>query len=166
MNEKASPQSRMNTHFLHLSEIILLLLLKFNKLFDEILGNWDTKPVKFQLKPRASPYFGVPDVHLNSKWAAHMFHLPKNSGITSFISNNWEPKKSMVCKTFPIQKIIDVLLKLQEFQWVTAQDLNMGCYTIRLKPGASKMCTIILPWGKYCCKKLQIGIAVWSDIFQ
>jgi hypothetical protein len=47
-----------------------------------------------------------------------------------------------------------------------ALDLNMGYYTIRLDPDASKICTIIFPWGKYSYKQLTMGIAGSPDIFQ
>jgi hypothetical protein len=42
----------------------------------------------------------------------------------------------------------------------------MGYYTIRLDPDASKICTIIFPWGKYSYKRLPMGIAESPDIFQ
>jgi hypothetical protein len=42
----------------------------------------------------------------------------------------------------------------------------MGYYTIRLDPTAAKMCTIILPWGKYSYQRLPMGFAGSADIFQ
>jgi hypothetical protein len=42
----------------------------------------------------------------------------------------------------------------------------MGYYTIRLDPAASKICTILFPWGKYSFKQLPMGIAGSPDIFQ
>jgi hypothetical protein len=42
----------------------------------------------------------------------------------------------------------------------------MGYYTIRLDPDASKICTIIFPWGKYSYKRLPMGIAGSPDIFR
>jgi hypothetical protein len=42
----------------------------------------------------------------------------------------------------------------------------MGHYTIRLDPNASRICTIIFPWGKYSYKRLLMGIAGSPDIFQ
>jgi hypothetical protein len=42
----------------------------------------------------------------------------------------------------------------------------MGYYTIRLDPGASKICAIIFPWGKYSYLKLLIDIVSSPDIFQ
>jgi hypothetical protein len=42
----------------------------------------------------------------------------------------------------------------------------MGYYTIRLDPDASKICTIIFPWGKYSYKRLPMAIAGSPNIFQ
>jgi hypothetical protein len=59
-----------------------------------------------------------------------------------------------------------VLRELEGFTFATALDLNMGYYTIRLDPDASRICTIIFPWGKYIYKRLPMGIAGSPDIFQ
>jgi hypothetical protein len=56
--------------------------------------------------------------------------------------------------------------KLEGFTYAMALDLNMGYYTISLDPDASKICTIIFPWGKYSYKRLPMGIAGSPDIFQ
>ncbi len=42
----------------------------------------------------------------------------------------------------------------------------MGYYTIRLDSDASKICTIIFPWGKNSYLRLPMGIACSPDIFQ
>jgi hypothetical protein len=47
-----------------------------------------------------------------------------------------------------------------------ALDLNMGYYTIRLDPDASRICTVIFHWGKYFYKRLTMGIAGSPDIVQ
>jgi hypothetical protein len=59
-----------------------------------------------------------------------------------------------------------VLQEFEGFTFETALDLNMGYYTIRLDPDASKICTIIFPWGKYSYLRLPMGIAGSPDIFQ
>jgi hypothetical protein len=58
------------------------------------------------------------------------------------------------------------LQEIEGFSYATALDLNMGYYTIRLDPDASKICTIIFSWGKYYYKRLPMGIAGSPDIFQ
>ncbi len=82
------------------------------------------------------------------------------------MSDFWEVIKRLVRKPFPIPKISTVLKELNGFTFATALDLNMGYYTIRLDPDASKICTIIFPWGKYSYKRLPTGIAGSPDIFQ
>ena len=59
-----------------------------------------------------------------------------------------------------------MLQELQGFTFTTDLDLNMGYYTIRLDPNASRICTIIFPWGKYSYLRLPMGIAGSPDIFQ
>ncbi len=58
-----------------------------------------------------------------------------------------------------------VLQELEGFSFATALDLN-SYYTIRLDTDASKIFTIIFPWGKYSYKQLPLGIAGSPDIFQ
>jgi hypothetical protein len=72
----------------------------------------------------------------------------------------------LIRKPFPIPKISTVLQELEGFTFATALDLNMGYYTIRLDPDASRICTVIFPWGKYSYKRLPMGIAGSPDIFQ
>jgi hypothetical protein len=75
-------------------------------------------------------------------------------------------------RAFPVPKIHkDTLIKEVDRlfnwgYWSGSQHLNMGCYTIRLNPDASRICTIIFPWGKYSYKRLPMGIASSPDIFQ
>jgi hypothetical protein len=59
-----------------------------------------------------------------------------------------------------------VLQEIEGFSYATTLDLNMGYYNIRLDPDASKICTVIFPWGKYSYKRLPMGIAGSPDIFQ
>ncbi len=82
------------------------------------------------------------------------------------ISDFWELNKRIVRKSYPIPKISTILQELEGFTYATALDLNMGYYTIRLDPTASKMCTIIFPWGKYSHKRLPMGFGGSADIFQ
>ena len=42
----------------------------------------------------------------------------------------------------------------------------MGYYHIQLTEDASNLCTIILPWVKFCHKSLPMGVRNSPDIFQ
>jgi hypothetical protein len=169
---------------------LLQLLKKYDSLFDGTLGDSKTKPVSFQLKEGASPYHGrafpVPKIHKDtlikevdrlvklgvlewqpaSEWASPLFIMPKKNRTVRFLSNFQEVNKRFIRKPFPIPKISTVLQELEGFTFATALDLNMGYYTIRLDPNASRICTIIFPWGKYSYKRLPMGIADSPDIFQ
>jgi hypothetical protein len=145
-------------------------------LFDGTLGDWKTKPVSFQLMEGISPYhsqaFPVPKIHKeiiikeveglctlgvlerqpSSEWALPSFIIPKKNKTVCFLGNFQEMNKRLVQKLFPITKISMILQELEGFSFATALDLNMGYYIIRLDPDASKICTIIFPWGKYSYK--------------
>ncbi len=191
---KADLQPVVQDNCKHLSanqqKKLLQLLKKYESLFDGTLGDWKTKPVSFQLKEGVSPYhsqaFPVLKIHKDtlikeverlvklevlewqpaSEWASPLFIVPKKNRNVHFLSNFWEVNKRLIRKPFPIPKISTVLQELEGFTFVTALDLNMGYYTIRLDPDASRICTIIVPWGKYSYKRLLMGIAGSPEIFQ
>ncbi len=100
-----------------------------------------------------------------SEWALPSFIIPRKERTIHFLSNFWEVNKRLVRKPLPIPKISAVLQELEGFTFATALVLNMVYYTIRLDPDASKICTIIFPWGKYSYKRLPMGIAGSPDIF-
>ena len=74
----------------------------------------------------------------SSKWASPTFIIPKKDNTVSVVSDFREINKQIVRTSFPIPKISTVLQELEGFAYATALDLNMGNYTIRLDPGASK----------------------------
>ena len=61
---------------------------------------------------------------------------------------------------------MELLQKIEKFETATALDLSQGYYNIPLNKQSQKICTTILPWGKYSYKRLAMGIASASDIFQ
>jgi hypothetical protein len=171
--KKADLQSIVRDNRKHLSiyqqKKLLQLLKKYETLFDGTLGDWKTKLVSFQLREGVSPYHGrafpVPKIYKDqiikeverlcelgvlerqpaSEWALPYFITPKKGRTVCFLSNFWEVNNSLVRKPFPIPKISMVLQELEGFHFAAALDLNMGYYTIRLDPDASKICTIIFP---------------------
>ena len=171
-------------------QMLLKLLTDFEPLFDGTLGAWKTAPVSFELKEGARPFHGrafpIPKVYKEtimkeikrlcelgvlewqptSEWAAPSFIQPKKNKTVRFLTDFRELNKRLVRKPFPLPKISTVLQELEGFTFATALDLNMGYYTIRLDPDASRICTIIFPWGKYSYKRLPMGIAGSPDIFQ
>ena len=166
------------------------LLNKRNQLFDGTLGLWKGSPYKIELREGAKPHharpYGIPHAYeqtfkheveqlcqvgvlrkINrSEWAAPTFLIPKKDRSVRFISDFRELNKRIKRKPYPIPKIQDLLLKLEGFQYATSLDLNMGYYHIELDPESSRLCTIVLPWGKYEYLKLPMGLCNSPDIFQ
>ena len=169
---------------------LLKVLRKHEPLFDGTLGKWNVEPFDLQLKPDVAPYharaFPIPRVYEEtlkkevrrlekigvlrrvnrSEWAAPTFIVPKKDGKVRFVSDFRELNKRIVRNPFPLPKIQDLMLKLEGFQYATALDLNMGYYHIHLTPNASRLCTIVLPWGKYEYTRLPMGVKCSPDIFQ
>jgi hypothetical protein len=164
--KKADLQAIVSNNCKHLSfnqqKKILQLLKKYESLFDGTLGDWKTKLVSFQLNEGVSSYHGqafpVPKVHKEtirkeverlcklgvlerqpaSEWALPSFIIPTKDKTVRFLSDFQEVNKSLVRTPFPILKISMVLQKIEGFSYATALDLNMGHYTARLDPDASK----------------------------
>jgi hypothetical protein len=90
----------------------------------------------------------------------------KKDGSVRFISDFRELNRRIKRKPFPIPKLQDMLLKLEGFQYATSLDLNMGYYHIELSPHSKRLCTIVLPWGKYEYQRLQMGLRNSPNIFQ
>ena len=169
---------------------LLKLLRKYEQMFDGTLGNYTGSKYKIELKENIAPYhakpFPIPKIHEptlkkeverlvkigvlkkinNSEWAAPTFIIPKKNGTVRFISDFRELNKRIRRKPFPIPKIQDLLLKLEGFRYASSLDLNMGYYHIELCPESKRLCTIVLPWGKYEYQKLPMGLCNSPDIFQ
>jgi hypothetical protein len=90
----------------------------------------------------------------------------KKDGIVCTISDFRELNKCIVRKSYTIPKTSTTLQELEGFTHATALDLNMVYYAFMLDSVASKMCTIIVPWGKYSNKRLPMGFGCSADIFQ
>ena len=166
------------------------LLRKYQDLFDGTLGRWTQPDYHLELKPDVKPYhakaFPVPKVHMEtlrreverlckvgvlkrvnrSEWAAPTFIIPKKDGKVRFILDFRELNKRIKRIPYPIPNIQEMMLNLEGFQYATALDLNMGYYHVRLDPDSRKLCTIILPFGKFEYQRLPQGICNGPDIFQ
>jgi len=101
-----------------------------------------------------------------SEWAAPTFVIPKKGGSVRFISDFRELNKRMLRKPCPIPNIQDMLLNLEEFQWATSLDLNVGYCHVRLDPTSKQLCTVVLPFGKHECQAIPMGLCNSPDIFQ
>ena len=163
------------------------LLSKYKELFDGTLGHWKGQEYDVELRDDATPYharaYPVPKAYEqtlkmeverlckagvlkkvnHSEWAAPTFIIPKKDGSVRFISDFRELNKRIKRKPYPIPKIQDLLLKLEGFKFATSLDLNMGYYHIELSPASKRLCTIVLPFGKFEYQRLPMGLCNSPD---
>jgi dihydroorotate dehydrogenase len=59
-----------------------------------------------------------------------------------------------------------MIRSMEGFSFASELDLNMGYYHIKLDVDTQKLCTIVIPWGKYKYKRLPMSIKIAPDIFQ
>jgi hypothetical protein len=154
-------------------QILSKTLKKFPTLFGGGLGMLNIKPVRLELIGGAKPYharpFPVPqsleattktemkrltDIDVfnrssDSEWEAPTFIQAKKTGDVRILTDFRRLKAQIKRKPFPLPKISDILRKLGGFRNATAIDLSMAYYHIPLDLEAQKLCTPILPWGKY-----------------
>jgi hypothetical protein len=102
----------------------------------------------------------------DSEWAAPAFIQAKKTGDVRILTDFKRLNAQIRRKPFPLPKISDLLRKLSRFKYAMAIELSMGYYHIPLFLGAHKLCTTILPWGKYQYKRLPMGVKTSPDIFQ
>jgi hypothetical protein len=102
----------------------------------------------------------------DSEWAAPTFVIPKKTGDPRIVTDFRRLNAVLKRNPFPLPKISDLLQKLSGFRYATAIDLSMGYYHIPLDEESQKLCSTILPWGKYQYLRLPMGIKNSPDIFQ
>jgi hypothetical protein len=130
--DKADLPAIMRDNCSHLNpshrEKLLSLLLKYERLFDGTLGNWNRPPISIELKEGAMPYHGRPypiaQIHKatlmkeinrpvsigvlkkqsSSEWASPTFITPKKDMTVRTISDFRELNKRIVRRPFSIPK--------------------------------------------------------------
>jgi Reverse transcriptase (RNA-dependent DNA polymerase) len=172
-------------------EDLYQLLSKYKFIFDGDLGTFPGKPVDLELKsPDVRPYHGraypVPKVHeklvqeevdrlcglnvlscvIESEWGAPSFGIPKKNGEIRFVSDFRQLNKVLHRKPYPLPVPHEYFRSLDGFSYCTSMDLKMGFWAIHLSLYSQKLCTIVLPWGKYRYLRLPMGLSVSPDIYQ
>jgi phosphoribulokinase len=96
---------------------------------------------------------------------SHVYYFKPDCSLRS-LADLREVNKVIKRNPFPLPKITDMLQKLEGVMYATSLDLNMGYYHMLQTPFSSRLCTIVLPWGKYEYLRLPMGLCNSPDIFQ
>src|SRR5687767_13319122 len=95
-----------------------------------------------------------------------MFTISKPDGSLHSLADLRDLNKRIKRHPYPIPKIQEMLHTLEGFMFATSLDLNMGYYHLLLTSNASRLCTVVIPWGKYEYLRLPMGLCNSPDIFQ
>ena len=178
----------------HLSDYektsLLNLFSEFQDLFSGDLGEVPGKPIKLKVKPNTKPYcsrpytvpkafekiarkevndlvdIGVLVKNVHSAWGSPSFFRKKKDGGVRFVSDLRKLNAAIERFPHPLPVIDDVIWKMNGFTFATCLDLNRGYYHFVLDSESQKLCSIVLPWGRYSYARLPQGLMVSSDIFQ
>ena len=95
-----------------------------------------------------------------------LFIITKKEGTVRFITKYHRLNQKLVRKPYPLPKKVETMQHLEEFQYATALDINMGYYTIKLPPTSQGIKTIVTEFGKLKFNRLPMGMCTSGDIFQ
>ena len=104
--------------------------------------------------------------HDDSPWASPSFGIPKKTGDIRIRTDFRELNKWVEVDPFPLPRINETLQKLGKFKSATALDLSLGFYSIPLDKESQKICSTILPWGKYSYLRMPMGVSCAPSMFQ
>eukprot|EP00957_Ditylum_brightwellii_P113834 8678889-Ditylum_brightwellii.AAC.1 len=147
----------------------------YQDLFDGTIGRVPTKLISLTLKPNTKPFcsrpYTIPIAKVlgkgsNSSWGVPCLFQGKKDSRIRFLTDLRKLNEAILCSLYPLPNIDDVIWKMQGFTYATCLDLNQGYYHFAFDNFAQRLCSIILPWGKYHYKRLPQGLMVPSDIFQ
>ena len=116
----------------------------------------------------------IDNVEERSEWAFPTFTVPKklspceSAPHVHVASDLWELNNQTKRTPCPLPKIQDFPLNLEGFKHATSTDLNMGFWNTKSNPNASRLCTIVPPWGECECEHLclPMGLSNAPDVFQ
>ena len=79
-----------------------------------------------------------------------------------FITDYRRLKQKLVINPYHLTRIGETIQQLEGFQYVTALDINMGYYNIRLSPASQDMTTIVTEFGKFIYNRLPMGVCAFA----
>ena len=104
--------------------------------------------------------------NVNSAWGFPSFFRGKKDEGMHFLTDLRKLNELLERNPYPLPNIDDIIWKVGGFTYATCFDLNRGYYHFKINTESQKLCSIILPWGRYSYTKLPQGLMVTSDIFQ
>ena len=80
--------------------------------------------------------------------------ISKKSGGVRFVTDFRKLNLQIQRHPYPLPGAKEALRKMEGFTHATCLDVNIGYYHTLLDKDSQEICSIILPWGKYCYTRL------------
>ena len=101
-----------------------------------------------------------------SQYGTPIFIIPKKEFTVRFIKDYRRLNQKLVRNPYSLPSLVNTMHKLERFQYVTALDINMGYYTIRISPASQYMTRIVTEFGKFRYNHLPMVMCSLGGIFQ
>jgi RNase H-like domain found in reverse transcriptase/Reverse transcriptase (RNA-dependent DNA polymerase)/Integrase zinc binding domain len=166
------------------------LLIEFQDIMKGGLGLLPGPPLDLELKPEARPFhlkpypvpradipavkaeadrmvtFGIWEETFDTPWASPSFAIKKKNGSVRIVTDFRRLNTMVVRYPYPLPRLADIFARLDRYTYASALDVSMGFYHVPLSEQAQKLCTTVLPWGKYRYKRMPMGLLISPDVFQ
>lgn len=167
---------------------LLVVLQKYDTLFDGTLGKYPKRQFHIELKDNAVPYhckgpYSVPRFNLGvlkdeldrqcaigvlervyeSEWGMPLLVIPKKDGAIRTIDDFRELNKFIKRQCYPLPKIQDIFHRRKNYAFMTKLDLALCYYTYELDEPSSWLCVLVTPFGKFRRKRLPMGLTQSPD---
>ena len=86
-----------------------------------------------------------------SEWSSPNFCIPKKDSRIRIVTNFRKVNKTLELKSVPLPNIMDSIISLGSFKYVTGIYLNMWCYAMEMDEAAKKIYTFVLPCFFFFC---------------
>ncbi len=99
------------------------------------------------------------------EWTLPFFIIPIKDGRFRQITNLHSLNKCVICRKHPLSAIHDIMQHVSGYKYFTKLNILMH-YNFQLDEESQVMCVIIMPFGKYEYKCLQMGHKCALDFMQ
>ena len=104
--------------------------------------------------------------HEATRWCMPMFIRPKKDGTIRTVHDFRALNRAIIRKKHTLPRIEDILMKTQEYKFITKIDVSMQYYTFYLDEESRWYCVFITPFGKYFLNTLAMGLVQSGDYAQ
>ena len=105
-------------------------------------------------------------VDVPTEWCAGMVVVPKSEDHVRICVDLTRLNESVCRVRHPLPLVEQILAQICGAKYLSKLDANCGFWQIPLSPESSLLTTFITPFGRFCFRRLSIGITSAPEHFQ